>query len=116
MADWKRIADGLALLDRLDQTQKHRLYELATLFLHRKSLSGAQGFVIDDAARQSIALQACLPILNLGLEWYAGWSSVIVYPDTFRRTSDIVDEFGVAHSGTVNLSGEAWLNGPVILS
>ena len=115
-ADWHRVADGLAVLDRLDETQKDRLYELATLFLHFKELTGAQGFELTDAARQSIALQACLPILNLGLEWYEGWSTVIVYPDTFRREEVSVDEFGVAHTSMVNLSGEAWLHGPVVLA
>lgn len=114
--DWKRIAAHVSVLDRLDNAQQRRLFDLATLFLHHKTLAGAQGFEITDPARQSIALQACLPILNLGLDWYAGWSSVIVYPDTFKRESTSVDEFGVAHSGTVHLSGEAWLRGPVILS
>lgn len=115
-SDWADCAARITVLDRLDTSQQHRLFELATLFLHEKNLSGAQGFVITDEVRQSIALQACLPILNLGLEWYAGWSTVIVYPDTFVRQSADVDEFGVAHNGPVSLAGEAWLRGPVIVS
>lgn len=114
--DWQQCADGISVLDHLDDAELARLFELAVLFLHQKTFSGAQGFVITPAVRQSISLQACLPILNLGLEWYAGWSSVIVYPDAFKRESTSIDEFGVAHMGNSHLSGEAWVRGPVILS
>lgn len=115
-ADWQRAAARLPLLNRLDDTQRQRLFKLSALFLHDKQLSGAGGFELTDSVRQSIALQACLPILNLDLDWYAGWSSVIVYPEGFQRQNTDVDEFGVTHTGTVHLSGEAWLRGPVVLS
>ena len=69
-----------------------------------------------DNVKQSIALQACLPILSLGLNWYKGWTSVIVYPAAFRRESTEIDEFGVAHTKSHNLSGEAWLRGQVVLA
>jgi len=115
-SDWKQRIAAIPVLQSLDRAQQDRLVKLATLFLHDKSISGAHEFEITDAVRQSIALQACLPILNLGLDWYKGWSSIIVYPGAFRRQSTSVDEFGVTHTGHSNLSGEAWLRGPVILS
>ena len=31
-----------------------------------------------DGRRDAIALQACLPILHLGLDWYAGWVGIVV--------------------------------------
>ena len=34
--------------------------------------------------RVSIAAQACLPILELGLDWYAGFTGIVVYPGDFR--------------------------------
>ena len=71
--DWVQAAKRIAILDRLDEDEMKRLFELATLFLADKSITGAQGFEVTDTVRQSIALQACLPILNLSLEWYAGW-------------------------------------------
>jgi Mlc titration factor MtfA (ptsG expression regulator) len=109
-ADWKRASVSLAAFDRLSD------YQLATLFIHEKNFSGAHEFEITDAVKQSIALQACLPILELGLDWYAGWSSIIVYPAEFRTESTFVDEFGVTHTESSHRSGEAWLRGPVILS
>ncbi len=115
-ADWMQAAKRIVILDRLNEEERTRLFELATLFLDDKSINGAQGFEITDTVRQSIALQASLPILNLGLEWYKGWSSIIIYPGSYRSETTTVDEFGIVHEGTQHRSGEAWLRGPVILS
>ncbi|WP_198335791.1 zinc-dependent peptidase [Psychrobacter celer] len=115
-ADWRQAAKRIVILDRLNEDERSRLFELATLFLDEKSITGAQGFEITDKVRLSIALQACLPILNLGLEWYKDWSSIIIYPGSYKSQAKTVDEFGIVHEGTQHRSGEAWLRGPVILS
>ena len=44
----------------------------------------------------AIAAQACMLILNLGLDYYRGWVEVIVYPDEFVAEHEFVDEAGVA--------------------
>ena len=115
-ADWIKAAKRIVILDRLSESDLLRLFELATLFLHDKSITGAQGFTITDAVRQSIALQACIPILNLSLEWYSGWSSIIIYAGVFKSDNTTTDELGIVHSNSQSRSGEAWLRGPVILS
>ena len=115
-ADWMQAAKRIVILDRLNADEKSHLFDLATLFLADKSITGAHDFEMTDAVRQSIALQACLPILNLSLEWYAGWSSIIIYPGSYKSSSSTVDEFGIVHEGTQHRNGEAWLRGPVILS
>ncbi|MGB3110150.1 MAG: M90 family metallopeptidase [Psychrobacter alimentarius] len=114
--DWARAAERIVILDRLTEDELSRLFDLATLFLADKSITGAQGFEITDTVRQSIALQACLPILNLSLEWYDGWSSIIIYQGSYKSDSTTVDEFGIVHEGSQHRSGEAWQRGPVVLS
>ncbi len=116
LQQWQRAQSELPVLDQLDEDDQSKLFKLATLFLNYKTISGAHGFEITDAVRQSIALQACLPILNLNLDWYSGWSSIIVYPAGFTSTTSEVDAFGVTHTKNNHRSGEAWLRGPVILS
>lgn len=113
---WQQIAGRISILDRLKEDELHQLFQLAILFLNEKSIQGANDLVITDEMKQSIALQACLPILNLGLEWYQGWSSIIVYPSSYMTESTTTDEMGIVHSGQQHRSGEAWLRGPVILS
>jgi len=93
-----------------------RLRELATLFLNKKQLVAAGGFSLDDDTRIKIAAQACLPILNLGLDYYAGWVSVIVYPGEFIPEHEFMDEAGVVHVVRDATLGESWEHGPVILS
>jgi MtfA peptidase len=66
--------------------------------------------------RVSIAAQACLPILELGLDWYAGFTGIVVYPGDFRVRRAQTDEAGVVHEWDDELAGEAMPGGPVVLS
>ncbi|WP_019672510.1 M90 family metallopeptidase [Psychrobacter lutiphocae] len=116
LESWHKVAQDIDILNRLTQSELEQLIELAILLLHEKKIQGAQGLEITQRMKQSIALQACLPILNLGLEWYKGWSSIIVYPGSYFTKTSRTDEFGIVHEGHQHRSGEAWLRGPVILS
>lgn len=113
---WQQVLRGLPFLRGLTADELSRLRELAILFLAQKELHGAHGFVLSDEIRLSIAIQACLPVLNLGLEPYAGWVGIVVYPGEFRVHGEEMDEHGIVHSYNDELSGEAWPGGPVILS
>ncbi len=115
-ARWEQVFSALPLLDQLSGEDKCRLRELAIVFLHEKSLVGAHDLDVTEDMELLIALQACLPVLNLGIEWYRGWSSVIIYPAQFAPQRTVVDEYGVAHQTQQALSGEAWQRGPVVLS
>ena len=113
---WTRVAAKLSFLRGLSQEDSARLKQLVVLFLAEKEMHGAHGLQLTDEVRLSIAAQACLPILNLGLDVYEGWVGVIVYPGEFRVHKEEVDEDGVVHSFADELAGEAWPGGPVILS
>jgi len=115
-AEWQAAFASLAVLDGLGAEQRQRLRELAVLFLHRKSFDGAHGLEVTRPMRLVIALQACLPILELGLDCYDGWETVIVYPSGFAPEHVYTDEYGVEHRTRDELSGEAWARGPVLLS
>ena len=113
---WRAAISGLSPLRGLSEKELERLRELATLFLNEKQVVAAGGFTLDDDMRIKIAAQACLPILNLGLDYYAGWVSVIVYPGEFVRDHDFMEEAGVVHVVRDATMGESWERGPVVLS
>ncbi|MFP3873118.1 MAG: zinc-dependent peptidase [Thiohalophilus sp.] len=115
-AGWRQAFARLPLLERLSDDDRIRLRRLATLFLHEKSLEGAGDLMVTAELELVIALQACLPILNLGLDWYDGWVSVIIYPAGFTPVHTEMDEYGVVHEVSRPLSGESWERGPVVLS
>jgi Mlc titration factor MtfA (ptsG expression regulator) len=104
------------MLQGLGAEESRRLRDLALLFLHNKAFESAQGVELDEPMRLMIALQACLPILRLGLRWYRGWYAVIVYPDEFVPQREWIDEDGVVWIAEEAMSGEAWEQGPIILS
>ncbi|MDD5330657.1 MAG: zinc-dependent peptidase [Sulfuricella sp.] len=113
---WHAAVAELPLLRGLSAEELARLRELAALFLHEKQVVAANGYALSEALRLKIAAQACLPILNLGLECYAGWVAVIVYPDEFVPEHEYIDDAGVVHLTRDPMIGESWQRGPVILS
>ena len=113
---WQRVLAGLPFLRGLPEADLARLRELTVLFLAEKEMHGAAGFELTDEVCLSIALQACLPILNLGLDAYDDWVGVIVYAGEFKARREEMDEDGVVHEYDEELSGEAWEGGPVVLS
>jgi Mlc titration factor MtfA (ptsG expression regulator) len=113
---WQRVVERLGFLRGLGPDELLRLRECVALFLHGKQISGAHGLVVTYEMRLLIAVQACILILNLDLDYYAGWVEVIVYPGEFIRHYEYVDDDGVAHDLEEPASGESWLGGPVILS
>jgi Mlc titration factor MtfA (ptsG expression regulator) len=113
---WDRVADRFAFVQRLTGEEKARLRELTVLFLHEKQLSAAGGLELSDEMRLGIAIQACILILHLGLDSYAGWVEIIVYPDEFVPRREFRNEHGVIETDHASYAGQAWLQGPVILS
>lgn len=113
---WDSLVARLPLLDGYSPGELARLRELATEFLRRKSFHGAGGLEVNDEMRRVVAVQACVPVLNLGLDGYRGWYSVVLYPDEFVARHEWVDEDGVAHEADRELSGESWPEGPAIFS
>jgi Mlc titration factor MtfA (ptsG expression regulator) len=104
------------LLQELDAVQMARLRELTTWFLHSKAINGVQGLDVTLAMRVTVAAQACLLILNLDIDYFDNWVEVILYPGAFRVNHEQRDAIGLVHSEARDITGEAWLRGPVILS
>ena len=113
---WQSVTRRLLVLKGLDAVQMAHLRELTTWFLDQKSITGAQGLVVTTPMRVAVAAQACLLILNLGVEYFDGWVEVILYPGAFRVNHEQMDAIGLVSDEASDLTGEAWLRGPVVLS
>ncbi len=114
--DWRPVCAQWTPLSGLAMGEHVRLRELTTLLLYEKVFEGVGGFTVTTYMRLTIALRACLPILNLGLDWYRDWTAIIVYPHCFVPARTYADEAGVVHTRREPLCGESWLNGPIVLS
>ena len=116
-AHWDALRKRLRLLDARSDADVDALRGLTARFLARKSFSPARGIELDDSMCLAIAAQACLPVLHLGFDWLRGWREVIVYPGQFRvRRRDHDDDTHVVHEWDDELAGEAWSQGPIVLS
>jgi MtfA peptidase len=113
---WARVEGVLPFLDFLDAATRQRLRTLALQFLRQKQFHGAHGLALNDDMLLTIALQACLPVLNAGLHAYQGWVGVVIYPGDFIIPRQAFDEAGVVHEYDDEVLGEAWEGGPVLLS
>lgn len=113
---WASVLEAQTFLHRLDDDARTRLRALCETFLSTKAINAAGGLDLDDFMVASIATQAVLPVLELGLDAYPRFEEVIVYPSDFVVERRSEDENGVVHEWTEAISGESWEGGPIILA
>lgn len=115
-AVWNRVVDRFSFAVSLNREERARLRDLVILFLHDKQISAAAGLELDLEKTLGIAIQACIVVLNLGIEYYGGWVEIIVYPDEFMPRHELRNEHGLVETDDRPYAGQAWLKGPIILS
>ena len=113
---WEQVLARYPFLSARPQVELSRLRELAAKFLASKEFHGAQGFVITDEVAVSIAAQAVLPVMHLGLKWYDDFVGIVVHRGQVVARRTEIDEAGVVHHWDDLLAGEAMDRGPVMLN
>jgi Mlc titration factor MtfA (ptsG expression regulator) len=113
---WREALETLPFMAIYTDGELTRLRAKVVLFLNAKAIVGARGHEVTPRQRVVIAVQACVPVLNLDLSLYDGFENVIVYPDEFVPGWEWEDEAGVVHKIDDALAGEAMPRGPVVLS
>jgi Mlc titration factor MtfA (ptsG expression regulator) len=113
---WERTLAALPFVVRRPAEQRERLRRLASLFLDRKEFSGADELVVTDEIALAVAVQACLPVLELGIDQYDGFVGIVLHPQAVVAPREVTDEHGVVHAYDEELSGEAMVGGPLMLS
>ncbi|MGH6608691.1 MAG: zinc-dependent peptidase, partial [Burkholderiaceae bacterium] len=113
---WNTTVASLPFVARLNADERSKLRALAAQLLADKQMAGSAGLELTAEMQVNIAAQACLPVLNLGLDWYRGWKSIVVYPNEFLVPRSVTDDAGVVHEYIEPITGEAWDRGPLLLS
>src|SRR5258706_8339270 len=115
-ARWRRVTERFSFVARLSDDERARLRDLAILFMHGKQISAAGGLELNREMKLGIAVQACILVLELGVEPYDGWVEVIVYPAEFVSGHEFRNPDGLVEIDEMSYAGQAWIRGPVILS
>ena len=113
---WRDLLErNVGLYRRLPMPLREQLHGHIHAFLHSKTFHGCDGFEITDEVRVTVAAQACMLLLNKETDYFPGFSSILIYPDTYVARS-------LAHDGLIAgitedvRAGESWHRGPVVLS
>jgi hypothetical protein len=113
---WFETLASLPFLARWSQADLAELRRLSSLFLDEKEFSGAGGLEVTDAIALRVAVQACLPVLRIGLQPYRSFVGIVVHPDEVVAPREVMDDDGVVHHYDEVLTGEAMGGGPLMLS
>lgn len=116
---WQRVLERHDFLVARSAHEQAVLKTLCEHFLAQKEFTGAQGLVVHDEMALTIAAQACLPWVHWGLpglDWYAGFVGIVVYPDEAVATRTVADRAGVVHQYQEILAGETLHGGPVMVA
>ncbi|MDR2244671.1 MAG: zinc-dependent peptidase [Burkholderiales bacterium] len=113
---WREALAALPFLSDWPKGELEALRTTSVLFLCDKHIIGARGFAVTPFQRVVVAVQACIPVLKLGLEWYDDFKTVVLCSDEFITNAEWEDEDGVVHRDDAPLMGETMPGGPVVLS
>ena len=94
---------------------KSELHGHINVFLAEKQFIGCGGQEISDEIRVTVAGLACLLLLNREATYFPGFSSILIYPDSYIVTEASFDGALEVHRESTR-AGESWYRGPVVLS
>ena len=101
----------------LGDDERSRLEAMIKEFVFDKRFEAAKGFEITDAMQVVIAAQACLLVLELGLDYYSGVGTIIVHRSTVVLSGPrSTGTAGLVSSDPYPIDGQAHYGGPVMIS
>lgn len=93
-----------------------RLVNDLRVFIAERHWEGCNGLTVTDEMRVTIAAQACLMGLGFPVMPFDRLLSILIYPDTYVSRSVRHQPWGVVQENDEPRLGEAWYQGPVVLS
>ncbi|MBA3501891.1 MAG: zinc-dependent peptidase, partial [Deltaproteobacteria bacterium] len=118
--EWDAIIDAyVPLAWRLQSAERQRLRELVQIFIAEKTWEGCSGLDLTEEMQVIVAANACLLVLDRGIDLYKDVDSILLYPRTVitpPRTPFMFENVRAPIGHARAISGEAMLHGPVVLS
>lgn len=119
-AEWDAIIDAcVPLAWRLQSAERQRLRELVQIFIAEKSWEGCSGLELTETMQVIVAANACLLVLERGIDLYRDVDSILLYPSvivTPPRRPYLFETVRTPIGHARSISGEAHLHGPVVLA
>ena len=109
------LQEHVTIYSKLPNVLRDELHGHINIFLDRKNFIGKSGVEISDLIRIVVAGNACLLLLRGNNRRFSGFSSILIYPDTYEAHD-------VRHDGLITTrrpskrAGESWMRGPIVLS
>lgn len=114
--EYRQLLDrNLPLYRRMPADLKVQLHGIVNVLLDEKRFIGCGGLEVTDEMRVTIAGHASLLLLNRPSDFYPGFTSILIYPDTYVADEITYDGDVEVHE-RVERVGESWHRGPVVLS
>lgn len=98
-----------------DEEQQH-LRACTQILIAEKYWEGCNGLVLTDEIRVTIAGQASLLLLGKSLDEFQRLMTILVYPETYMVPEKTQLPGGIVQESVGIRLGEAWQQGPVIVS
>ncbi len=115
--EWSAIiAQNAPFFKELHADEKARLEGMIKVFIHEKHFEGCGGLEITDEIRVTIAVQACLLLLNLRHDYYEALTTILVYPAGFNYNKMRWNDYGAVTEEEMPVSGLSCSRGVVVLS
>ena len=115
--EWLRILkENVWQAESLSQPERDKLCDDLRIFIAEKYWQGCAGLELTDEIRVTIAAYACLLGLGLDPDSYDHVMTILVYPEDYFVEQTVRGEGGLLRDEMSHRAGEAWSNGPVILS
>ena len=110
------LKKNVALYALLSETEKKKLRDDLRVLVAEKNWEGCGGLQMSDEIKVTIAALACLPLLNVGHDYFSRVHSILVYPSAYRKPRKRPDPDGFLPEEDDVVEGEAWVHGPIVVS
>ena len=109
------LSRNVGLYSLLPEDLRAELHGHINVFLNEKRFLGVGGQEITNEVCFTVAGIACMLLLNREPTYFPGFSSILIYPDTYETTQVDYDGAVEVHKRS-SRAGESWHRGPVVLS